>query len=477
MECGQVHRTQQLRILGKRLMLLTNLLIGILLILLLVCCSSLGSHPNIEEATMASAVDKYQKPLEKRDVFTMDEKTIYCTAKVDNVRKDTVVTARWLLVEGDLVGRGNIEVGYHEAIISKPTYISFALNQEGDSMFPRGQYEVVLSINNKEASIVPFTVEKPPSPQLTISTYAKPDFELGEKISKSFSWKYKSREWTWVMDIPKAMYDYYKAKPRILTSDPALYSIYVTHPIDDPAIATLAACIEDIATKNDFNVFDKVGMTLSFVRSLPYIADFQSIAYDEYQRFPIETLVDGKGDCEDTSILFASLVDSLGMVSSLLISPTHCAVGISGGDLGDTFFEYGGKKYYYVETTKSNLQIGQMPDIFKGQNFTVVPFDPIPLVGHTFDEWRVGKVVRVKVQVENLGAVPAEDIQVTSGFMLEENEISNQQHSEKFELQVDGKATVIFYLDCPFSGRTQLLVRTLYSGDRVYETYCELECK
>lgn len=436
------------------------------------------SRAYIEEATMASSVDENQRPVDKTDTFTMDDEVIYCCVKVSNVQKETSISARWILVEGDLEGKGDMEIGAHEAIISEPTYVSFGLNQQQAIMFPRGSYKVILSVDDKESMTIPFAVEKPPSPQLTVLPGNIYSSDTGLNKLKSFSWKYRDEEYTWNMEIPIYIYDYYMAKQRIVTSDPTLYSIYVTHPIDDGAISSLVSLMKDFAMKKGFDALEMAEFAISFVRSLPYISDLESTTYDEYPRFPIETLVDGKGDCEDASILLASILRAAGMYPVLLISHNHCAVGVSGeGGANRTFFEYDGKKYYYVEVLKCDLRIGQIPSIFDAQDFSVVPLVPIPLVGHKFSEFRNGRVFRVEVSVRNDGAITAENVKVLASILSKENMIISQEETDMFRLEIDGEAIAVFYLDCQSSGYNQLSVTTEYSDNRGYVSYQEIECK
>jgi hypothetical protein len=117
---------------------------------------------------------------------------------------------------------------------------------------------------------------------------------------------------------------------------------------------------------------------LAFVQSLPYTSDNVTEGYNEYPRFPIETLVDDGGDCEDTSILFATLTLIWGY-GTVYINPTdHYAVGILGNGLHGTSWEYpqgSNKTYYYCETTGDGFKIGQLPDEFAGQSAYIYPID------------------------------------------------------------------------------------------------------
>ena len=117
---------------------------------------------------------------------------------------------------------------------------------------------------------------------------------------------------------------------------------------------------------------------LAFVQSLPYTSDSVTTGHDEYPRFPIETLVDDGGDCEDTSILFATLTLIMGYGTIYINPPDHYAVGILGNNLRGTYWthpENSNNTYYYCETTGNNFKIGQLPDEFLGQKAFIYDID------------------------------------------------------------------------------------------------------
>ena len=64
-------------------------------------------------------------------------------------------------------------------------------------------------------------------------------------------------------------------------------------------------------------------IAMAFVQSLPYVSDSVSSGYDEYPRFPFETLYHGGGDCEDSSILLASILYDMGYGVALIELPGH----------------------------------------------------------------------------------------------------------------------------------------------------------
>ena len=67
---------------------------------------------------------------------------------------------------------------------------------------------------------------------------------------------------------------------------------------------------------------------------MPYTVDDETTPWNEYPRYPVETLFDRGGDCEDTSILTATILYEMGYDVALLIleDDNHCAIGISGGE-------------------------------------------------------------------------------------------------------------------------------------------------
>ena len=93
----------------------------------------------------------------------------------------------------------------------------------------------------------------------------------------------------------------------------------------------------------------------------------------EYWRYPLETLCDRTGDCEDTSILLAALLDAKGIKAGIVLAPGHAMATISTSDYTPTdpidtyhsdvkyFDSESGMDYYLIETTYD-----QFHDIGKG---------------------------------------------------------------------------------------------------------------
>ncbi len=187
-----------------------------------------------------------------------------------------------------------------------------------------------------------------------------------DTIIREFTWKHDGIDWYWEAKISKQLYQTLHDKPRVRLRY-AKYSVYVTHSLDDVFFQKLAAALSAEAGKLGFTEHQMVELAVLFVQTIPYTKDIDSTGLQEYPRYPIETLVEGTGDCEDHAILLAELLRSMNYDAILLeYRDEHMAVGVA--DPGNTYgyhYIFNGKSYYYVETTATGWEIGEAPDEFR----------------------------------------------------------------------------------------------------------------
>jgi hypothetical protein len=195
-----------------------------------------------------------------------------------------------------------------------------------------------------------------------LGVYAQSDY-----YHEDFKWTYKGSEWTWSLDIPKSLYDAYRSVPVSTRTRDGLAGYGFLTTTNDYYIKQVAEKLEEAASQKNYEPYDQVSFVLAFVQSLPYTSDSVSSGFDEYPRFPLETLVDNGGDCEDTSILFATLTLIMGYGAVYINPPEHCAVGVLGDNLVGSYYTYNNKTYYYCETTGDGWEIGQIPSEFKDE--------------------------------------------------------------------------------------------------------------
>lgn len=197
---------------------------------------------------------------------------------------------------------------------------------------------------------------------------------ISEKyIEVDYAWNYGKDAWTYHLKIPESTYEYYKTVDRNKIKN---YSYYVTDSTDDEYLAALAKKFREAAEEGNYSGLDMVKNIIFFVQNLEYVDDKVGTGYDEYPKFPLETLADQGGDCEDSAILLASLLRELGYGTVLLQFKDHMAVGVKGEDsIPGSYYEVDGSRYYYVETTSPGWDIGVIPEQMKDQPAQVLPLD------------------------------------------------------------------------------------------------------
>ncbi|MBS3136955.1 hypothetical protein J4232_00855 [Candidatus Woesearchaeota archaeon] len=192
-------------------------------------------------------------------------------------------------------------------------------------------------------------------------------FEYKDSYFTIYASNIKGHEWKFY--VPLKLFHYYKMKRHDRVSDTDI-THYVTY--DDATIKHIATSISNGCKTNECTV----NTIMKFVHQQLYD---QTATEEEdnkdYIKYPIETLVERSGDCEDLAILAAALMKAKGIDVALLnfYSPPgeksgHMAVGVV-GKFNGTYFPFDGRKYYYTEATGTNWldnqakwKVGTFPD-------------------------------------------------------------------------------------------------------------------
>jgi predicted transglutaminase-like cysteine proteinase len=235
-------------------------------------------------------------------------------------------------------------------------------------------------------------------------------------IDRSYTWVFDNVQWTWELQLPQLLYDYFKDKPRIGSKD---MTVYYANTFDDIYMEELSNGIKRVALDQGFNKRETVEFIAAFIQSITYVNDSTSTGNSDYPRYPLETLVDNEGDCEDTSILLASLLNNIGIEVAIIHFPKtdkwpgHYGVGISGirGVYG-THWEYHGKTYYYLETSNKGMKIGAISGLWSNAEAELFPFQLIPHLVYDWKTVRVGNSLQLQVTITNHGMVDVNDVYV-----------------------------------------------------------------
>ena len=199
-----------------------------------------------------------------------------------------------------------------------------------------------------------------------INQYRPPNTR--QTLGRRYIWNFQGKSYTILMTIDVERYNSYSGKER--------YDIPQLVEEGRTTIGNLTREFQRIFKQNrGWSKRDQVDFVLSFVQSLPYTLDDVTTGYDEFRRYAIETLIEGGGDCEDTTILVAAILRGLGESVALIFTPGHIALGVSGNFTG-TSIDYQGKKYFYCETTGTGWTVGVMPASVGQSVDGIVPLSP-----------------------------------------------------------------------------------------------------
>ena len=168
------------------------------------------------------------------------------------------------------------------------------------------------------------------------------------------------------MHIDKHMYEYYRSLPRYYDFKELIN--YVNDDNNKQILKSIADSLTDLGNKSGYDKSQIAQEAICFVQAIPYTYDIDSTGQKEFPKYPLETIYDYGGDCEDSSLLLVGILRELNFGCCLFKYEGHIAIGILGADdIPGTYYEYKGKRYYYVETTNTGWTIGDLPDEMKGQ--------------------------------------------------------------------------------------------------------------
>jgi len=201
--------------------------------------------------------------------------------------------------------------------------------------------------------------------------FGAPAIAQTSSIERQFCWEYGGRTWTLIHSFRDASYRFFRTLPRTLNYTD--YDVYASDWRDDDEVRELVAALEILAYSAGLDVWEKLNLVISFAQSIPYVTE-----EGEYPRYPLETLVEMKADCEDASILTATLLRQMGFGTILLafLEEHHMGVGVRvlpPDGSGHTYYTWGGDAYYYLEPTSVGWEIGELPTGYASQPEIIHP--------------------------------------------------------------------------------------------------------
>jgi hypothetical protein len=182
----------------------------------------------------------------------------------------------------------------------------------------------------------------------------------------------------------------------------AYYLCFANDPAQKPAIEDVITQLKAIRDKAHLDSDQYLELIAKYVQSIPY----DQALWDSgkgVQRFPVETLVDGKGLCGDKSVLLSVLLAHEGYSAALLdFTPEkHMAVGVRGPG-----GSYGQTGWLFLETTAPGYVSDVPKSYVGGMKLTSEPY--VIEVGTGTQEYgAAGDVARIVAA--RVAAQPAAD--------------------------------------------------------------------
>lgn len=284
------------------------------------------------------------------------------------------------------------------------------------------------------------------------------------------NWTYNEVEWSCRLSIPVELYEYYQERTHVGDD----FSHYVLSEFDRDCIRDLVQSFRTGGEKLGLSETDNVYNVISFVQSLQYMYDIKSKREDDYVRYPVETLVDGVGDCEDMVILAASILYEMGYKVLLVSLPDHLALAVECREsFPGTYYEYDDERYYYLEMTNIGWDLGQIPAQFKNTKAQLIPIVNKPVIfpnscSYQYDSyWSTDATVDIKMRCSISNWGPGKTDGMTLHVLFKPYSTSTHVYKEQqfrlVELPEGGSAEfeVVMPLPRPFMGVIEFRVEGL----------------
>jgi len=188
---------------------------------------------------------------------------------------------------------------------------------------------------------------------------------IGRKVGKMLNWEHKGKMHSVEAYLPIDVSDYYEKKTRPEHTFDSQHYLPFVHS-DDIGIQRLAAELKAIIDANgSWDYYDEVMFIVNMVQQMGY-ANSAVEGFDLTTKYPMQTIVTGRGDCEDTTVLAAALLKKLEYDVKLVQleidgRKSHIGIGVWANGVKGTSWDKGGRTFYYVETATAGHQFGELP--------------------------------------------------------------------------------------------------------------------
>ncbi|WP_143702808.1 hypothetical protein [Methanocorpusculum labreanum] len=164
-----------------------------------------------------------------------------------------------------------------------------------------------------------------------------------------------------------------KSIPLFGCSPKQYYAAIVNDPAQDEMYAELLGFFEGYSKEHNLTSDEYVELLTTYVQNIPYKTVGAAV------NFPIETVIENKGDCDDKSVLLSGLLAKSGYAAGVAVfsEANHMTAAIKAEEAGQVI-----SSYILIETTRY-AYIGENAAVIRSRtkNRTRVREDSVILVG------------------------------------------------------------------------------------------------
>ncbi|WP_318785293.1 hypothetical protein [Methanimicrococcus hacksteinii] len=208
----------------------------------------------------------------------------------------------------------------------------------------------------------------------------------GEAYNITYTWSYDRQIYSYAAEVPLELFNYYQNKSHTRRD----YGQYAVSEYDRELVQKLAGSFRTHGDKNRYSEEEIALNVISFVHTIPYTYDIETTGFEEYPRYPAETLVEG-GDCEDRAILAAAVLYELDIDCILIHLKNHMAVGLKdSGNFTGKSYKYNDTIYYYAGVADGETQIGIISPETDTTLIGIYPIEQNPVFSAKLNQYMIG---------------------------------------------------------------------------------------
>lgn len=329
-----------------------------------------------------------------------------------------------------------------------------------------------------------------------LATESHLDTENKERINREYTAYSDGGETEYTESFSEFIYNFYHRQSRQYVNNYQFkYGSYVSDQLDKYIIDSIVSEFEEYGKKNNQTEREIIEHMMSFVQNLKYTTDKRGTGWNEYPKYPVETLVEQEGDCEDTSILMADLLRRYGYGTKLISATSemtdgdtggHMAVGIKGDeDVWGTYYtDSKGDRYYFIETTSSGTGIGEAPHWMNKARLRPVGIHPVPGAVYAQVTGVSNGQISVLGETVNTGLAGSENVQIRVSLIdsnrnIIDQDITNYRSVSGFQGDIEnlGEAHQVreeISLNVSNTTEMRLVAESLVRGAEVSQTESKL---